>query len=338
LGAKIPIYGVPINFDLSYDDVRKISSQLQRIRNISYSTEHYLAIYSSIWSDKSLAAYQACVGSDVSTVGTFLRKSRDAATSKKFSVYVRWLAGVGGATGKFDFVGQSPFVVRGVKVVGPYAKHPPRTIVHGQEIPVEIERDLSEAFEFTTSINHNLARRELHLPAYTPPQIDFVVRQTDVARAHSDFGQNGNDGADDTQFRPPNDTLLAGNNEEFLVPTARIFGHTSGDFGGQVIDLKEPKRIRWYVEAYTNSKAHGAYAEGYLSVIAAVVRSGEKSLPKSVEPPKWQSLWSEGLLPPSRGGAPISRTVKGHSEIARPSWVAVGHPRAHGVIAAAEVL
>jgi hypothetical protein len=266
LGAMIPIDGVPINFNLSYDEARTLIDQLRRIKNVNYSEEHHKTILTSILSDTGLEAYKACVAGK-GGVGTYLWISRNAATSSNFFIGVKWLGGVNGPVGEFNLLpgSQTPFQVIGGNVVGEYALTPPTTIMSEQEITVEVQRDLSQDFQFTTSISGHVADERIFLPKYQPKPVKFVVTKSNFVVASSSFGDGGNDGGSDDK-NPEFDAL---DNEEFLPPTAQIVGHTDGEHSEIRILKAEPKRIFWHVWAKTATKDHGAWAGGYVSVIAA---------------------------------------------------------------------
>jgi hypothetical protein len=263
-GGLLGIPGVDVKLDLSYDEMREQVSQEKRLRNINYEERHQQAIFSSMLSDEGRRAYIACVNGS-GGIGTTLTVRPDAQTNKEFFVQIRWDGGVGGQTGKFDFVGKSPFQVIGGKVVGEYALKPPREIKSGQEIAIQVEReDLRERFELISSVNGY--QDSIALPPYDPRPITIQVRTSQTVTAHSDFGHNGNDGADDRQIGE----IVAGPNEEFLYNTALLLGDAGpgveGSFG---FETKDARRIVWHCRAYTSSKEWGAWARARVNVLVA---------------------------------------------------------------------
>jgi hypothetical protein len=265
LNSTIPVGDIPIGVDLNYDQTQTTVQQLSRLYQLDYTDQQHTAIFSSILSDNGLNAYRACVAGR-GVVGTTLTRSRDALNSINFFVGVRWDGGVGGPEGKFDFVGPSPFQIIGGKVTGPDAKTPPRRIKSGQEILVQIQRDnLSAPFKFSTSVNGYLGQPTIELPAYAPRTLKFQVRSSDTLTVSSDFGPGGTNGGDQVLVKE----FAAADNEEFIVATAQLVGRTAGNFSEIKVVAKDEKRIQWQVRAYTDSKAHGAFAQAYVSVISA---------------------------------------------------------------------
>jgi hypothetical protein len=263
LGATIPIYGVPIDLNLSYEDARRTVDQVKQVKNIEYLSVHQKTVQTSILSDNGLDGYKLCL-TGKNPVGTFLWMARDAATANHFFIGVRWQGGVGGPRGRFDYVGRSPFQVIGGRVVGPYAQHPPRLIQSGQEISVEVERDLAQRFEFTTSISGYSPDDRILLPKYQPRPITFIVRNSPKEAVSSSFGEGGNNG----ELAEKSIEFKANPNEEFLPTTAKVVGKVDGERGGWLIKSDEKLRIIWYLWAKTPTKDHGAWAGGYLSVIS----------------------------------------------------------------------
>jgi len=259
LGATIPIEGVPIDFNMSYDDAKKLMDILREAKQINYTEVHQKTILTSILSSNGLDAYKACVAAK-GGVGTFLSMSPNAATANHFFIGVKWQGGVGGPEGKFDYVGPSPFQVIGGTVVGPYETTPPTTIKSGEEISVEIERDLSQDFQFTTAVNGNSPDDKIYLPKFQPRSVIFNVRHSETVTSSSSVG-----GLDDDDKRP---VLLAGTNERFLPSTAVIVGHTDGPHSEIRIIGAEPLRILWRVWAQRATNEQGAFARGYVSVIS----------------------------------------------------------------------
>src|SRR5262249_13664419 len=109
--ARAPIEGIPVTFSGSYDEAKQMAYQMKRLRHLDVHDEHHLAIFTSILSDNGLQGYNHCLDTQANLVGTFLSASRDAASTSHFFVNVTWRGPVGVAVGKFDFVGNSPFIV-----------------------------------------------------------------------------------------------------------------------------------------------------------------------------------------------------------------------------------
>jgi hypothetical protein len=184
-------------------------------------------------------------------------------TSPTFSIDVQWHGGPGGPLGKFAFEGESPFHVQGGKVVGEQARNPARTIKSEEKISVDIQRDVSVDFDFRVKINGYL--EHFYLPAYTPKEHTFQVRNTNTIVANSVWGPGGNEGAHiniPCIFLPPA-------NEEFVVGTEHLEVVNEGESSHSEIESVEPRRIFWRVAAGTNSKAHGAQSRAFVSVITA---------------------------------------------------------------------
>jgi hypothetical protein len=192
LGAVIPISGVPIDFNMSHDQAKQTMQVLREAKQIDYTEIHQKTILASVLTPAGLAAYKACVAS-LGGVGTFLWMDQNAVIADHFFIGVKWQAGVGGHAGEFDFVGGSPFQVIGGTVAGPYAAHPPRQIQSGQEIAVEVTRDLSKDFQFTTSINGNAPEEKIYLPKYQPRPVHYTVENSQQVTSSSSVGGSDND-------------------------------------------------------------------------------------------------------------------------------------------------
>ena len=260
LGAVIPIYGVPINFNMSQDQAKQTMQVLREAKQINYTEQHQKTILTSVLSQNGLAGYKACVAA-LGGVGTFLWMDQNSVISDHFFIGVKWNGGVGGHAGEFNFVGATPFQVIGGTVVGAYKAHPPRHIQSGQEIAVEVTRDLSKDFQFTASVNGNAPEDKIYLPKYQPRPVHYEVRNSETVTSSSSVG-----GADNDDKRM--EFKVRGDNERFLPVTAKMVGHVDGNHNEiQILDA-EPMRIMWRVWAQRANDQQGAWAQGHVSVIS----------------------------------------------------------------------
>jgi hypothetical protein len=241
LKADIPIEDIDIGLNMSYDETRNTSKQLQEYKNVNYGEEHRQTLLTHMLSSDGLSGYLGCLTDHNKIEAALLTMDGDAFSSKDFFIKIYWSGGQENLHGKFDKQDGFQIAGEGARVVG-VSSDIAAGINSNKEMNVQIHReDLKQPFRFATSINGIVG--SIVLPGYNPREVKFEVKE-DAVTASSAKHVNG--AAKDYKSK----SFLGDNTHRFLPATA-VLHSTEQGWGPMRADfiVKDPMRIEWFAEA-----------------------------------------------------------------------------------------